>query len=1019
MKNKFSKILGVGLTIALLASLMVVAAPISASSLSWGAEKDPSHSDYENLVVSGISITDLAASGDVIYASTNTTSTPLYKSTDGGATWTSLVNSTSFPSGVSVKAIAVAPDDADVVAIITSANEVEYSTNGGSSWTDLNKPSDTSPAVTADTLSAIDIAPGTTRYLAVGGDTTGSAAELFTIKLTMAETWQARMSGAAGIMAAQTDIKAVKFSPSYATDKAITVISGTATTANFQLFRYESGDYDWNGQIDYLPAAGDGSWGTGIEIYDNIIGSVGAADIELPSDYLANDEGYRLAMVAVAGATSGGGVTRLTDTQTADFDLWNDGAPGGVGSIAYSEAGKLVCGDYDNNQVYCWATPLSGASPNAARVNTLKQPGGTSLTVVTMSGDTVVAGTSGDESAIAVSTDDGYSFNDVGLIDTAISVIDDFAINADGSKIYLTTHDTDNASGNYDTSVWVKDSSWKRVYSSIDIADANAPFLVRIAPDDDTAIYISSKGTNDIWRSKDSGMETWKHVPCYKVTAVQDFVLESADVVYALDTAAGSGVSKTTNAGASWGDTKEPTESIDGYMVTLAPNGDILVGDINGYVAFSKDGGSTFDRTKDFGSGNAIVVADDDYADNNIIYVGIGTAVKRSTATTTATPGTRGTTTSTVTGMAVVEDVTYALCANATESRLWQSLKMETAGSTALAEWSSVLAAGKTYLSTPQALKLSLSGTSPKLWAIDTTSPALESYTDAIALVGPTLVKPADGANIAVNPGTGRSYDITFIWERYSDSDIDEMQMQIATDSGFDAIIYDETFTSITTDTIAKVIGPTGQSTPVSKEAEFMPGETYYWRVRTGLNGPMYSPWSEVRAFTVGSIDAFAISGPTVGASSVSLTPTFTWSAYPDAIGYEIAVSEDTTFTILEWSYNVSKDTTFYQTKPGDAFLNSTTYYWRVRGVTGEAPATGAAPGGPWATGVFTTMAVEEEEEPIVITEQEPGKVTVIEVPVQGPAQAIPNWMLLTIIAIGAVLLIALIVLIVRTRRVA
>ena len=1018
MKNKFSKILGVGLTIALLTSLMVVAAPISASSLSWGAEKNPSHSDYENLVVAGINIIDVAASGDVIYAATNSTTKPLYKSTDGGATWASLANTTSFPGSVSVKAIAVAPDDADVVAIITSANEVEYSTNGGSSWTDLNAPSDTSPAVTADTLSAIDIAPGTTRYLAVGGNTTGSAAELFTIKLTMAETWQARMTGANGIMAAQTDIKAVKFSPSYATDKAIAVISGTSTTANFQLFRYESGDYDWNGQIDYLPATGDGSWATGVEIYDSIVGGLGAADIELPSDYLANDEGYRLAMIAIAGATSGGGVTRLTDTVKADFDLWNDGAPGGVGSIAYSEAGKLVGGDYDNNQVYVWPTPLSGSSPNAGRVNNLKQPGGASLTIVALSGDTVVAGTSGDESAVAVSTDDGYSFNDVGLIDTSLSVIDDFAVNADGSKVYLTTHDTSGGTGTYDTSVWLKASPWQRIYSSIDIADANAPFLVRIAPDDDAAVYIVSKETDNIWVSKNSGMETWKHVPCYKVTAVQDLVAESADVVYALDTATGQGVSKTTNAGASWGTTQEPTESIDGYMITLAPNGDILVGDINGYVAFSKDGGSTFERTKDFGTGNAIVVADNDYADNNKIYVGVGTSVKRGAASTTTTPGTRGTTTWPITGMAVVEDVTYALSANATQdSILYMSLKLETAGSTALAEWSSVTAAGETYLSTPQALKLSLSGTSPKLWAIDTTTPALESYTDAIALAGPTLVEPASGASIAVNPGTGRSYDITFIWERYSDSDIDEMQMQIATDADFDAIIYSTTFTGITTDTIAVVIGPTGQT---DKEAEFMPGETYYWRVRTGLNGPMYSPWSEARDFTVGSIDAFALSGPAVGASDVSLTPTFTWSAYPDAVGYEIAVCEDTTFTILEWSYNVSKDTTFYQTKPGDAFLNSTTYYWRVRGVTGEAPAKGSAPGGPWATGVFTTMAVPEEEEPIVVPgPSEPGKVTVIEVPVQGPAQAIPNWMLLTIIAIGAVLLIALIVLIVRTRRVA
>ena len=99
----------------------------------------------------------------------------------------------------------------------------------------------------------------------------------------------------------------------------------------------------------------------------------------------------------------------------------------------------------------------------------------------------------------------------------------------------------------------------------------------------------------------------------------------------------------------------------------------------------------------------------------------------------------------------------------------------------------------------------------------------------------------------------------------------------------------------------------------------------------------------------------------------------------------------------------------------------STTYYWRVRGVTGAAPPKGAAPGGPWVSSVFTTKAepkevAEPEVREKVVTKTE---VQVVEVP--GPAAppaAIPAWMLLTIIGIGAVLVIALVVLIVRTRRV-
>jgi hypothetical protein len=455
-------------------------------------------------------------------------------------------------------------------------------------------------------------------------------------------------------------------------------------------------------------------------------------------------------------------------------------------------------------------------------------------------------------------------------------------------------------------------------------------------------------------------------------------------------------------------------------MIALAPNGDIFVGDNNGYVAYSTDGGSNFERTKDFGSGGpAIVAVDDDYADNGYIYVGVGTSVKKGKASTTYTPATRGTTTLPVTGMAVVEEVTYVLTAQAgSSSELWMSLLLETAASSTKAEWTSVSASGEEYLAGPQVLKLSTDSKGPKLWAIDTASPALESYTDAVSLGGPTLVSPADEAVVGVNTGSGRAYDITFIFERYADSDIKDARLEVATDSDFNAIVHTGTYTDIATDTIAKVIGPYGND----GTAEFLPGQTYYWRVRTTT--PLNSPWSETRSFTVESLEApFDVSGPVAGAAEVSTTPVLTWGAYPDAIRYELSLSEDPSFQILEWSHNV--DNTFYAIT--EALDYSTTYYWRVRGVTGESYTVRRSvitPAGPWVTGVFTTEAEPPTApEPTVITITEPApppEVIIKEVPTtEVVQQAIPEWMLLTIIIIGAVLIIALIVLIVRTRRVA
>jgi len=1008
MKTRISKILGVGLTIAMLASLMVAAVPASAGTLSWGAEKDPTD-QIENIVVPNTNIIDIEASGDIVFAATDSTALPLYKSTDGGATWSSLVNTTSFPTGVSVKAIAIAPDDSDVVAIVTSSNTIEFSTNGGSSWTDLGTPG----SMTA--VNCVAISPGTTRDLAAGGTIAGPLASLYTIKLTMAETWTERYNGGTGIATTMTSINAVEFSPNYSTDKAVAVVSGNTTAAALEVWRNETGDQEWNGDIDYMPS----DWDNGVQLYgplstsgSALTGGVLAAELVLPSSFLANDEGERLAYAGVAGGT-GGGVIRATDTVVKDFQTWSGGDEGKIGSIAYNEAGKLVAGSYTENKVYQFLSPTD-TTPKASRTNSLKQPGGASMTVVTYAGDSVLTGTSGTNSCVSMSSDDGYSFNDIGLIDTTLTAIDDVAVNADGSKIYLTTNDGTN------TSVWLKASNWKRI---MNIASATG-VIIRLAPEDDAVVYLADQGTQNVWVSMNSGMETWKSVPCYKVsssTGLKDMAVESAEVVYVLDTAAGSGVSKSTNSGASWGNTAEPTKSITGNMLVIAPNGDIIYGGTGGYVAYSTDGGSTFTRTGQIGSGNVWVQPDDDYADNGIVYVGYGTSVKRTTLSDTATGSGRGydaaDSNDTVTGMAQMGEVTYVLTSNGTDSRLYRSLKLETAGSTDLAEWSYVTASGETYNNTPQALKLSEADGVIKLWAVDTTSPDLESMTDPIATMGPTLNAPGNEVTVDVNSGTGRAYDITFIVERYSNSNVDELQLQIATDDTFNAIIYNTTFTGVSTDTVAWVIGPTGQSGLV---AEFLPGETYYWRVRTGATGPMYSPWSESRSFTVGALDTFMVGSPAAGANDVVLTPTLTWSEYPDAIGYEVMLSEDPSFTIIEWSYNV--DNPFY--KVDEALKYSTTYYWRARGVTGEPYLVGSTwvtPAGPWVTGVFTTMGEPADApEPTVVVEHDPApapEVVTVEVP--APAPVIPTYILWVIVVIGAILVIALIVLIVRTRRVA
>jgi hypothetical protein len=172
---------------------------------------------------------------------------------------------------------------------------------------------------------------------------------------------------------------------------------------------------------------------------------------------------------------------------------------------------------------------------------------------------------------------------------------------------------------------------------------------------------------------------------------------------------------------------------------------------------------------------------------------------------------------------------------------------------------------------------------------------------------------------------------------------------------------------------------------------------------------------------------------PTLGAYDVPLQPVLTWAENAEAVLYEVALAEDPSFEIPEWTYSV--DDNFYKVEDTDALKYSTTYYWRVRLLTSEPEVVGSGrsarwsvDAGPWSTGVFTTMAEPVVTAPVEAEPQEPPQVTVeapqvtvnpptVTVqPSEGPA--IPEYILWIIVVVGAVLVIALIVLIVRTRLV-
>jgi parallel beta-helix repeat protein len=172
------------------------------------------------------------------------------------------------------------------------------------------------------------------------------------------------------------------------------------------------------------------------------------------------------------------------------------------------------------------------------------------------------------------------------------------------------------------------------------------------------------------------------------------------------------------------------------------------------------------------------------------------------------------------------------------------------------------------------------------------------------------------------------------------------------------------------------------------------------------------------------------ITAPTPGATGVSLTPTFMWSAVEGAVTYELQVSDNPQFRGLLATDPPLVDRTGL---PTNAYAletpldYSTSYYWRVRGTTTEVGMlTQPGEAGEWSASIFTTMAEPEPEPEEWISPYTGQKfdseaellahIEAWEAEHAPPEPTTPAY-IWAIIAIGAVLVIVVVVLIVRTRR--
>jgi hypothetical protein len=243
------------------------------------------------------------------------------------------------------------------------------------------------------------------------------------------------------------------------------------------------------------------------------------------------------------------------------------------------------------------------------------------------------------------------------------------------------------------------------------------------------------------------------------------------------------------------------------------------------------------------------------------------------------------------------------------------------------------------------------------------------------------LSSPSDGST------SNREDEALLSWNDMEGADTYELWYD--TDPGFKA---------------AKVIETTEVTS--RKISDLNDGTTYYWKVRVEAGEPVLSRWSEVWSFTTAlgepewhPFKPASNVAPSPGATDVQLTPTFQWNPADWATGYEFVLAKDAAFSdtlVSKTGANALTATVYMSEQKLDV---STTYYWKVRAIAKTSDS-------EWAQGVFTTMSAPPpppEEPP---PEKEP------------PPPTTPMY-IWVIIGVGALLVIAVIILIVRTRRVA
>ena len=292
----------------------------------------------------------------------------------------------------------------------------------------------------------------------------------------------------------------------------------------------------------------------------------------------------------------------------------------------------------------------------------------------------------------------------------------------------------------------------------------------------------------------------------------------------------------------------------------------------------------------------------------------------------------------------------------------------------------------------------------------------LWAYTDCLAKKGPVLKSPADKFLVGADPVTGRNQQVDLSWEQLCLST--SYELQLAKDNKFTLKINPlqtglGAGSGASTGAIAAVSGSilvsmddynmTAPAMWIYPGALPEAGAIYFWRIRSARSATLQiaeSPWSAANSFTVKA--GFIVNTPYYGVQLLSPNNgctgcrtkplAFSWSPWKEATKYQFDLSKDPEFKSLVVTTTTTSSGYEYQ----NALEYSSNYFWRVKAleVNGQK-----IPSDWSATFSLTTAAVPAIPPP--------------------PAQEapIPLWVWV-LIAIGTIMVIAVLFLVFKTRRI-